>query len=148
MIDGILYEQITQGDYVCGTDTSAAITFNFPYGYWPLSLISEPFSISPGRIDWGDANTNIGNACFAGGTRYFNTVVFDGGRINNTEEGKQNYNYVTYDFTFDNKANRDAFIKALFGSTATPTIGETIYAEFATSVYALLARVGGANQEF
>lgn len=147
MIDGIIDGEITQGDYDCGSDTSAIITFKFPYGYWPLSLISEPFSILPGRLNWGDFDTDIAAVCFPCGPRYFNTVVFDSGGINVTIEGEQKPNYVRYSFTFANKANRDAFIKALFGATASPTIGETKLAEFATSVYALLARVGGANQE-
>ena len=148
MIDGIIDVQITQGDYVCGSDTSASISFYFPYGYWPLSLISEPFSILPGRIDWGDSETNLAGVCFPARTRYFDTVVFNSGGINITNEGKQTPNYITYNFTFPNKANRDAFIKELFGATATPTIGETKFEEFATSVYALLARVGGATQEY
>ena len=148
MLEGIIDGQITQGDYSCNSDTDAIISFIFPFGYWPLSLISEPFSILPGRIDWGDDTSDISRVCFPVGTKYFENVVFNSGRINVTEGDEQETNYVTYAFTFSNKANRDAFVKALFGATASPTIGETKDAEFATSVYALLAKVGGANQEY
>ena len=147
MVDGIIDGQITQGDYGSSNDTNASITFKFPYGYWPLSLISVPFSILPGHIDWGN-DADISGICFPIGERYFESVSFNSGTLNLTQNGEQMPNSVTYYFTFANKANRDAFVKSLFGATATPTNGNTIVAEFSTPVYALLTRVGGANQEY
>ena len=147
MIDGILDFQVTQGSYISSTDTDLYITFYFPFGYWPLSLISKPFSILPGRINWGDEN-DISTVCFPSGNRYFETAAFYSGNLNVTRGGVQISNSITYGLTFGNKSNRDAFFKELFGATATPKIGIDTSEEFDTPVYMLLAKVGGADQEY
>ena len=48
MIDGIINYSVTTGAVTLDNDTTISITFDFPLGYWPISLNSKRFSILPG----------------------------------------------------------------------------------------------------
>lgn len=115
MLDGIIFAQITIGRFTIRGDTSIDVSFNFPEGYWPISLSSKPFNVLPGFVYMGQ-NPNVNDVCFSStGEKLWSTVEGFGGSINMG----YGYNNVDYLFNFANKANRDEFIERLFGKGAT-----------------------------
>jgi len=139
MIDGIFNCSVEEGRVSLNDDLTALITFKFPRGYWPISLNSKLFSILPGRIDFGDDTTSL-NSIFLGGDggQPWNDVTFSGGDIN-VENIK--YNDIVFNFTFSDKATRDAFVESLFGKGAT---GEST--KFATPISMLLVAYSASAQ--
>ena len=136
MIDGIINYSVTTGALTLDSDTAISIKFDFPLGYWPISLNSKNLSILPGRIMFGDDATDISAYCFGGeGTLLFSTVTFSSGSINVPDS---NHNNLCFQITFGNKVNRDVFIESLFGKGAT---NEST--EFATPVSMLLVAFSG-----
>lgn len=139
MIDGIFNCSVEEGRVSLVDDLTALITFKFPRGYWPISLNSIPFSILPGRIDFGDDTTSLNSIFLSGNDEHpWSDVTFSGGDIN-TENIE--YNDIVFNFTFGNKANRDAFVESLFGKGAT---GEST--KFATPISMLLVAYSGSAQ--
>lgn len=138
MIDGILNYSVTKGRLGIADDTTISVDFYFPRGYWPISLNSKPFNILPGRIMFGDDTSDISSICFdSDEAPKYATITFASATINNSITG---HNYISYSFTFGNKANRDAFIAQLFGSGATNDASD-----FACPVSMLLVAFGGAG---
>ena len=139
MIGGIFNCSVEDGSVSLNDNLTALITFKFPRGYWPISLNSKPFSILPGRIDFGDEMTSL-NSIFMSDNQEqpWNDVTFSGGDINaeNFE-----YNDIAFKFTFGDKATRDAFVESLFGKGAT---GEST--KFATPISMLLVAFSGSAQ--
>ena len=139
MIDGIFNCSVEEGRVSLDGDLTALITFKFPRGYWPISLNSKPFSILPGRIDFGDDTTSLNSIFLSGnGEQPWNDVTFSGGNIN---AELMNYNNIAFNFTFSDKATRDAFVESLFGKGATD--GST---KFATPISMLLVAYSGSAQ--
>ena len=117
MIEGIINCLAESGgcELLDDGEIGANIIFNFPEGYWPISLNSKSFSILPGKINHGD-ESDIANSCFpAEGYVIWNTVGFIGDSINMG----YGYNSITYHFTFENAPKRAAFLKELFGKDIT-----------------------------
>lgn len=139
MIGEIFNCSVEEGRVSLSNDLTALISFKFPRGYWPISLNSKPFSILPGRIDFGDDTTSINSICFSGnGDILWNDVTFVGGDINSDPI---EYNDIMFSFTFGDKASRDAFVESLFGKGAT---GEST--KFATPISMLLVAFSGSAQ--
>lgn len=136
MIDGIINYSVTTGALTLDSDTTISIIFDFPLGYWPISLDSKPFSILPGRIMFGDDTTDISGYCFdADGSKLFSTVKFSSGSINVPDS---NNNALCFQLSFGGKANRDEFVESLFGKGATDES-----TEFTTPVSMLLVAFSG-----
>lgn len=124
MIDGIIKYSVTTGALSLDSDTAISIYFDFPLGYWPISLNSKPFTILPGRIMFGDDTTDISKYCYdEEGTRLFSSVKFLSGSINVPDSFD---NVLCFQITFANKVNRDAFVESLFGKGATDESTEFI----------------------
>lgn len=138
MIDGIINFSVTKGRLGIANDTSISVDFHFPLGYWPISLNSKPFSILPGRIMFGDDQSNISNICFdSTQDPKFSRVIFASGAVN---ASNYEYNYISYSFNFADKARRDAFIAQLFGPGATNDASE-----FVCPISMLLVAFDGAS---
>lgn len=138
MIDGIINYSVTKGRLGIAGDTSISVDFHFPLGYWPISLNSKPFSILPGRIMFGDDQSDISNICFdSSQDPKFTSVIFASGAVN-----ASNYenNYISFSFNFANKARRDEFIAQLFGPGASDGAGE-----FVCPISMLLVTFDGAS---
>ena len=136
MIDGIINYSVTTGALKLNSDTTISITFDFPLGYWPISLNSKHFNILPGRIMFGDDTADISQYCFDDeGTLLFSTAKFSSGSINTPDS---NNNELCFQITFGDKVNRNAFIESLFGKGAT---NEST--EFTTPVSMLLVAFSG-----
>lgn len=139
MIDGIFNCSVEEGRVSLDDDLTALITFKFPRGYWPISLNSKPFSILPGRIDFGNDTTSLNSICLNdNGEQPWNDVTFSGGDIN-AESVK--YNDIVFNFKFSDKSKRDAFVESLFGKGAT---GEST--KFATPISMLLLAYSGSAE--
>lgn len=139
MIDGIFNCSVEEGFVLLVDNLTASITFKFPRGYWPISLNSKPFSILPGRIDFGDDTTSLNSICrSSNGEQNWNDVTFASGDIN-AETMK--YNDIAFNFTFVDKASRDAFVESLFGKGATEES-----TKFATPISMLLVAYSGSAQ--
>ena len=131
MLDGIIFDQITNGKFTIRGDTQIDVSFHFPEGYWPISLSSKPFSVLPGFVYMGE-NANVNDVCFnSTANQVWTTVEGFGGTINMG----YGYNTVDYLFSFANKTNRDEFIETLFGKGATEDSNH-----FATPVSAVLVK--------
>ena len=136
MIDGIINYSVTTGALKLDSDTAISITFDFPLGYWPISLNSKHFNILPGRIMFGDDTTDISQYCFDDeGAVLFSTVNFSSGSIN---VENSNNNELCFQITFGDKVNRDAFIESFFGKGASG-----VSSEFTTPVSMLLVAFSG-----
>ena len=125
MIDAIINYSVTKGHLGIADDTTISVDFQFPIGYWPISLNSKPFSILPGRIMFGDDQSDISNICFdSNQAQKYTAVTFSSAAVN---ASGYKYNYLSYSFKFANKAKRDAFIAQLFGPGATNDASEFVY---------------------
>ena len=139
MIDGIFNCSVEEGGLSLDNDLTALITFKFPHGYWPISLNSKPFSILPGRIDFGDDTTSIDSICLSSnGEHNWKDVTFASGDINYE---LLTYNDIAFNFTFVDKTQRDAFVESLFGKGATEES-----TKFATPISMLLVAYSGSAQ--
>ena len=113
MIDGLINYLVERGGCELFDDGGffANIEFRFPEGYWPISLCSKPLSILPGHINHGD-ESDIAAWCFdASESPKWDAVAFTTDVIN----AGYGYNSITFHFTFSDSANREAFLKELFG---------------------------------
>lgn len=138
MIDGIINYSVTKGLLEIDDDTSISVDFYFPLGYWPISLNSKPFSILPGRIMFGDEQSDIRNICFnSTQDTTYSSVKFSSGAVNDSDNED---NFITYTFAFGNKAIRDKFIAQLFGPGATNGARE-----FVTPISMLLVAFDGSS---
>lgn len=138
MIDGIINYSVTKGLLGIADDTRISVDFYFPRGYWPISLNSKPFSILPGRIMFGDDQSDIKDICFnSTQDPKFSRVIFASAAVN---ASGYDYNFISYSFNFSNKADRDAFIAQLFGPGAT-----TDASEFVCPISMLLVAFDGAS---
>ncbi len=141
MIDGVINCLAESGGYELNDDGSitATIKFCFPEGYWPITLNSKPFSIMPGHINHGD-ESNISNWCFNEKIETnWSSVNFISDAINYG----YGYNYISYQFTFGNQANRTAFLKEIFGKDIKPQEGLNV-SPFAVPVSMLLVAFDGS----
>ena len=141
MIDGIINYSVKKGKLIIPDGNSAVIGFVFPLGYYPLSLSSEPMSILPGRINWGD-DTSVITDLFhnSDGTAIASSIVFYGGQINHCEYGE---NRIDYTLTFADGSRRDKFVKTLFGEDAIIEDGDP---EFAVPVSMILVPFSGSME--
>ena len=114
MIDGIISYSVTSGSYTTLSDTTPTVIFNFPLGYWPISLSSKPFSIIPGRLtcDGGEVTALCSNS--TSGSTWIAVQSYSG--VANMIERGYTENNIEYKFTYENKKDRDDFIKSLFGN--------------------------------
>lgn len=143
MIDGIINCLAESGGYDLSNagDIAATIFFQFPEGYWPITLSSKPLSIMPGYIKHAD-ESDIANWCFdaVDGPKW-TTVYFAGDGINMG----YGYNSISYKFTFPNSENRAAFLKELFGKGIKPQEGMNT-TPFAVPVSMLLVAFDGSME--
>lgn len=116
MIDGIINYAVTTGSFNNLGDTEATVDFNFPSGYWPISLSSKVFSIIPGRLAFG--NVDMTELCWNSTSDATWSAVHSYGGFAGKSESGYSENYIEFKFTFANKGNRDDFIKSLFGKSA------------------------------
>ena len=138
MIDGIINYSVKKGKLIIPDGNSAVIGFVFPLGHYPLSLSSEPMSILPGRINWGDDTSDIKDIFQnSTGTSIASSIVFFGGQINHYEYGE---NRIDYMLTFADGPRRDKFVKSLFGEDALIEDGDP---EFAVPVSMILVPFSG-----
>lgn len=136
MIDGIINYTVTTGSFVTLGDTEATVDFNFPSGYWPISLSSKPFSIIPGRLTID--NDDVSSLCWNSTNDATWSAIHSYGGFAHMPVSGYSENYIEYKFTFANKGDRDDFIKSLFGNAN----GENI--KFIVPVSMVLVPFAGA----
>lgn len=113
MIDGLINCSVKTGYIEEDGETNVNVSFDFPKWYYPISISSKPFSILPGRINWGDETTNLSDICFGEDGFSAISVIFYAGNMN---DPLYSVNTITFAFKFGNKTNKDKFLKSLFGT--------------------------------